>query len=78
MYGDCKIEGHFVNDKQIAQIVSKNGIITQKCEMQDGIPLGLVEVFYLNGNIKSRATITPNGEKINMQNFDENGNLIGN
>lgn len=74
--GEYANENYYVNDKMYLMIVKKNDVIVGRYEMNGDIPYGLQQEFYDNGIIKMRWIVTSEGEEINNQNFDENGNLV--
>ncbi len=71
-----RLDMHYVNGIPVLSERYKDNTLTSRCELTDGKECGLQEHFHANGNIKKRSTRTPDGQEIDVQEFDESGNLI--
>lgn len=78
IHENLRSETHYVNDESLLEELYENNNITFRSELSNGVFCGLQEHFHVNGNIKKRSTMTPDGQEINVQEFDEAGNLIVN
>lgn len=67
---DSVNEYYYMNDKMYLMIVKKNDIIIRRYEMNGDILCGLQQKFDNNGSIKKRWVVTPEGQEINIQEFD--------